>query len=266
MATLEYVTLTGKLSAVVVDYIDADKHPDEKTISGFCDIFPRLDTGKILWCSTLTPPRGLALAPMRARFDSNDGQLRTIVAADVYERQTVTLLGSPNGGTWALKFRTTTGGTYETTTPLTWHPTASQVQTALQALPSIGFDNVYVTGNQGGPFNVMWRNTLGAQDLPPLSYVNSLTAVSGTPTISVSTVRDGRAELGVELLACNEALPLDELIYDLVFSQVRFNGDDQYLAPFAIRTLPHAGAINLADPNLERLPPSGVKALPTPGT
>ncbi|QFG08931.1 hypothetical protein PBI_MALAGASYROSE_83 [Mycobacterium phage MalagasyRose] len=139
MAALEYVTLTGKLDAIVVDYVDADTHPDEEIVTGFCDIYPRLPAGEVLWATNLTPPRALALAPFRTRFDSIDGQLRTIV---------------------------------------------------------------------GGP---------------------------------------------VEILACNDALPLDELIYDLVFSAVRYNKREQYVKPFAIRTLAATGAISLTDPTLERL-------------
>lgn len=149
MAALEYITLTGKVGAIVVDYTDEDTHPDEQIVSGFCDIFPRRPRGEILWCSSLVPPRGLALAPMRTRFDiSQGGALRTIV---------------------------------------------------------------------GGP---------------------------------------------VEILACNEALPIDELIYDLVFSEVRYNRRDQYLAPFAFRALTGTGTIDLTSPTLQRLPAlDGLKPL-----
>jgi hypothetical protein len=152
MAALEYVTLTGQIGALVVDYVDADTHPDEQIVSGFCDLFPRRPAGEILWAD-VTPRRGLALAPFRTRFDiSQGGQLKTIV---------------------------------------------------------------------GGP---------------------------------------------VEILACNAALPLDELIYDLVFSQVRYNKGPQYIPPFAIRTLKSTGTIDLTDPTLERLKPLGtLKPLPTPG-
>ncbi|WNM74171.1 hypothetical protein SEA_NERGAL_80 [Mycobacterium Phage Nergal] len=150
MAALEYVTLTGRIGALVVDYVDADTHPDEQIVSGFCDIFPRRPAGEILWAD-VTPRRGLALAPFRTRFDvSLGGELVTIV---------------------------------------------------------------------GGP---------------------------------------------VEILACNDALPIDELIYDLVFSQVRYDKRDQYIAPFAIRTLDTTGTIDLADPTLERLKPlANLKPLPT---
>lgn len=140
MAVLEYVTLTGKIGALVVDYTDVDAHPDEQIVSGFCDIFPRLPAGTVLWAN-VTPARGLVLAPMRTRFDiSQGGQLKTIV---------------------------------------------------------------------------------------------------GT---------------AVEILACNDALPLDELIYDLVFSNVRYDKRDQYIKPFAIRTLATTGTIDLTSPTLERLP------------
>jgi hypothetical protein len=152
VAALEYVTLMGQIGALVVDYVDADTHPDEQIVSAVCDLFPRRPAGDVLWCPTLTPPRGLALAPFRTRFDIwQGGQLKTIV---------------------------------------------------------------------GGP---------------------------------------------VEILTCNNALPIDELIYDLVFSQVRYNETDQYIAPFAIRTLSTTGTTDLSDPTLERLKPlDTLKPLPTP--
>jgi hypothetical protein len=151
VAALEYVTLTGSIGAIVVDYTDVDTHPDEQIVSGFCDIFPRLPVGTVLWAD-VTPRRGLTLAPFRTRFDiSQGGQLRTIV---------------------------------------------------------------------GG---------------------------------------------AVEILACNDALPINELIYDLVFSEVRYNKADQYIKPFAIRTLTAAGTIDLTNPALERLPAlDTLKPLPTP--
>jgi hypothetical protein len=146
VAVPEYATVAGKLDAIVVDYTDADTHPDETIVSAFCDFNPRLKAGTVLWCPDLTPPRGLAIAPIAARFDAADGQLKTIV------------------------------------------------------------------------------------DSP------------------------------VELLACNDALPIDELIYDVVFSEVRYAKREQYIAPFALRMPTATATINLV--SVEGLPAlDGLKPL-----
>lgn len=59
------------------------------------------------------------------------------------DKQTVTITGSPTGGTFTLTF----GG--QTTTGIAYNATTSAVQTALQALSSIGSGNATVTGSAG---------------------------------------------------------------------------------------------------------------------
>lgn len=78
MASLAYFTVTGTINSVVVDYVDADTHPDIKPVSAMVDFTPRLPAGNVLWCPALTPPQGVMLPNIRARIDS-DGILRTIV-------------------------------------------------------------------------------------------------------------------------------------------------------------------------------------------
>lgn len=239
MSVLEYVTVTGRLSSIVVDYVDADSHPDERVASAFVDFIPRLPSGTILWCPTLTPPRGIAVAPVRARFDASDGVLRTIAHASVNETQRVTI--APGTTTpFVLSYNGTPSAQIAYDAPV------FAVEAALQAIPAIGAGNVTVTGTPGQQYNVIFTGSLGGQDIA------SLTTASAGVTISV--YRQGALNAGVELLACNEALPIDELIYDLVFSSVRYDKRDQYIAPFAIRAPRETATIDLADANLERLP------------
>jgi hypothetical protein len=70
---LEFFTVTGNLNAIVTDYVDADADPDQHPISASVVFTPRIPVGTIIWI----PGQGVALAPIRARFDS-DGILRTI--------------------------------------------------------------------------------------------------------------------------------------------------------------------------------------------
>jgi len=78
MASLAYFTVTGTLNSVVVDYVDADTHPDIQPVSAMVDFIPRLPQGTVIWSPALVPPQGIVLPPIRARIDS-DGVLRTIV-------------------------------------------------------------------------------------------------------------------------------------------------------------------------------------------
>lgn len=75
---LSYFTLTGNLRAVVVDYSDAGTAPDISNVTCTVDFIPRIPRGQLVWASGLTPPQGILLPPIRARFDG-DGALHTIV-------------------------------------------------------------------------------------------------------------------------------------------------------------------------------------------
>lgn len=70
---IEYFTVVADLVAIVTDYVDLGADPDQQPISASVVFTPRLGVGQILWI----PGQGVALAPIRARFDP-DGVLRTI--------------------------------------------------------------------------------------------------------------------------------------------------------------------------------------------
>ncbi|MCU1640914.1 MAG: hypothetical protein JWN03_1189 [Nocardia sp.] len=61
---------------------------------------------------------------------------------------TVTIGGTPTGGTFPLTFNG------QTATGIAYNAAASAVQTALEALSTIGTGNVTVTGSAGGPYTV----------------------------------------------------------------------------------------------------------------
>ena len=104
------------------------------------------------------------------------------------EVQTVTITGSPTGGTFTLTF----GG--QTTAAINWNDSAATVQTRLQALSSIGSNNATVTGGPGPatPFTVEFVGTLAdaSQSLITLNN-NSLTGGSG-PSVSITRAQAGQ--------------------------------------------------------------------------
>ena len=101
--------------------------------------------------------------------------------------------GYPTGGTFTLSF-----GGY-TTSALAWNATASQVQTALQALTSIGANNCTVTGQGPNYFVVTFVGTLAAapqalitvnfSSLTPASNCNVFTLAAGQASPATNAVQ-----------------------------------------------------------------------------
>ena len=199
MAALDYFTVTSSgIGAVGIDYVDADDLPDEAVVYAFVTFTPRLPTGTVIWAPTLTPPRGIQLDKVRARFSPEDGILRTIVGEAVNERQRITVTGDP----FTLSF----DGAGPTTN-LANTATALQVDAALEALPNIGPNDVFVSGPNGGPYDVTFRTALAGTNVPQLSATNA----------TITTLTQGTLDAGVKLVANTSALDLDELIYDVSF-------------------------------------------------
>lgn len=90
-------------------------------------------------------------------------QAAVSTAAAVNETQTVTLTGMPTGGTFTLTFDG------DTTAAIAWNATAGAVETALEALGSIGSGNANVSGSAGGPWTVEFAGSLGGANQPALT-------------------------------------------------------------------------------------------------
>jgi hypothetical protein len=113
--------------------------------------------------------------------------------------QTVTITGGPTGGTFTLTF----GG--QTTSALAYNAAAGAVQTAFQALSSVGAGNATVAGSAGGPYTITFGGTLtGPQSLitaaagsltggttPGVSIVHATTGVAPTFAVAVSGSNGG---------------------------------------------------------------------------
>lgn len=135
MTALGYFTVVShRLSSIEADYVDAGMEPDEDIIYSFVDFVPREKPGTVHWLSGLTPPRGIQLDTIRARYSPEDGKLRNIVNHPTNEKQAVTVTGTP--------FTLSYSGTPTASLPSSADPGA--VQVALAAIPAIGEGNVYV--------------------------------------------------------------------------------------------------------------------------
>jgi hypothetical protein len=117
---------------------------------------------------------------------SSGWKATTIGGAGHNEIQTVTITGTPTGGTFTLTF------SGQTTAAIAYNATAATVSAALAALSNIGSNNVGVTGATAGPYTVMFQGALATTDVAQMTATPSLTGGT-SPTVTVTTTVAGIA-------------------------------------------------------------------------
>ena len=119
----------------------------------------------------------------------------------VNEVQTVTVTGTPTGGTFTLTF----GG--QTTAGIAFNATAAAVDAALEALSSVGAGDVAVTGAAGGPYTVTFTGALAGTDVGAITADGSGLTGGTTPSVTVATttagVQTGVGEVELDARAVN---------------------------------------------------------------
>lgn len=257
MTVLTLFEVTGSWLSVSAPAISGNNsEPTIEQVSGLVTFTPRL-------------PRGTT-------FQVND----YLVTEAYNTSQQVWLIANPIAGTWRLSldgFKTVA---------LPYDATAAQVDAALSALPPIDDTaNVTVIKGTGDSFNVEFVGALANSNIPQLVAISNLTnangqscpisvtvSTQGTPQVVADTaialpaitarIWNGRLcaidsvdSPGVMLTANSAALNNpDPLIYDVTFSNVRFNSVDQVIAPFAFVAPEDSSSVCLTDPGLQRLP------------
>lgn len=120
---------------------------------------------------------GMAMADMA-------GSSMTAGSAEV---QTMTITGTPTGGTYKLAFRGAE------TTALLYNANAAAITAALEALPSIGAGNVVVTGT--GPYTITFAVSLADSNVPMVVLANNSLTGGTSPTATiVQTTKGGLPE------------------------------------------------------------------------
>lgn len=119
-------------------------------------------------------------------FDADDPDaFETVTRQD--EIQTVTITGTPTGGTFTLTFLG------QTTAAIAYNAAAAAVQTALLALSTLDTGDVTVTGGPG-PATPWVANFSGGQydnlNVPQMTATGSFTGGT-TPTVAVTTGTEG---------------------------------------------------------------------------
>lgn len=97
------------------------------------------------------------------------------------EVQTVTITGSPTGGTFTLTFNG------QTTAGIAFNAAASAVQSALVALSSVGSGNVAVTGSTSGPWTATFQGSLAHTNVPAMTASGASLTGGTSPAAGIAT-------------------------------------------------------------------------------
>lgn len=137
-------------------------------------------------------PKGLVLAKITSTAEA--GKVGPYMGGTaVNEVQTVTVTGTPTGGTFRLAFRG------QATAAIAFNAAAAAVQTALLDLPGVGPTDLAVTGGPapGTPFTVTFGGNLAGQNVDAITLdTNSLTG-GATPTVAIATTTQGTPTTGM---------------------------------------------------------------------
>jgi hypothetical protein len=98
--------------------------------------------------------------------------------------QTMTISGTPTGGTYTITLEFPSGNS-QTTTALAYNANAATIQAALQALSNIGSGNVAVTGT--GPYVATFGGNLADKPVPLMTTTGSFTGGSSPAATFVHT-------------------------------------------------------------------------------
>ncbi len=155
--------------------------------------------------------------------------------------QTVTITGSPTGGSFTLSF----GG--QTTSAIAFNATAATVQADLQALSTIGSGNMTVAGSSGGPYVCTFTGSL-AGAAQPLLIANGSGLTGGTPAVTVTGnfTNNGTNGLALDggMIASNISWNNPSIVYQMNGSVTVPLGDTLTIAPGQIVKVNY-GDINL---------------------
>lgn len=89
-------------------------------------------------------PARILVAPVTAAYPTNlNGIVNLALSGYTTEVQTITITGTPTGGTFQLAFNS------QVTAPIAWNATSATVTAALVALAAIGTGGVTITGGPG---------------------------------------------------------------------------------------------------------------------
>lgn len=105
---------------------------------------------------------------------------------------TLTIGGSPTGGTFTVTVGVN-GGATQTTSAVAYNATGATLQTAIAALTNVGAGNVNVSGSAGGPYSIGFPATLGT-----VTVTSSGASLTGGTSPAATTVASSTTGTGGE--------------------------------------------------------------------
>ena len=121
---------------------------------------------------------GVTASGMASKIDTN-----ATYATGANEVQTLTISGSPTGGTFKLRYRGVT------TAALAYNINAAALQTAIQGLSSVGAGNMLTSGS--GPITITGAAAFAGQLLDLIEVVESALTGGTSPTVTVVKTTPG---------------------------------------------------------------------------
>jgi hypothetical protein len=130
----------------------------------------------------------LSFRPTGGQIESGVLLASSAALGGANEQQTVTITGTPTGGTFTLTYNGAT------TANIAYNAAAAAVVSALEALPNIGPGNVAGSGGAlpGTPVVITFQNQLGRQNVGQMTAAHAFTGGT-TPAIAVTTTTAGSA-------------------------------------------------------------------------
>ncbi|MCW5939913.1 MAG: discoidin domain-containing protein [Fimbriimonadaceae bacterium] len=153
----------------------------------FCERFAYVLINSLEVSTRRNEPPSLSGTAFARRMEFDDAP--PAIAPGVSAVQTVTLTGSPTGGTFRLRFKGAE------TSDIAYNAGAAAVQSALQALSTVGSGNATVSGSAGGPWTVTFAGALAGVYQPLLERAaNNLTGGTSPDVATAVTTLGGYTE------------------------------------------------------------------------
>ena len=154
-----------------------------------------------------------------------DPTVAVVTQAQYNEIQSIMITGNPTGGSFTVQY----GGIVSAA--IAYNATAATVQTALQAMASIGAGNALVTGGPGPgtPYIVQFTGTLAGNSAGLYGFANTFTG-GVSPTVAPATVQLGATwatiTTGFTLYRCNARVTF--AVAQQSGTQVRFSSANYF--------------------------------------
>ena len=155
-------------------------------------------------------------------------------AAAVNEVQTLTITGSPTGGTFTVTYD------LQETGSIPYDAAADVVEGFLEALSSIGEGNISVTGSAGGPWACEFINDLAGTDVDAMTTDNALLTGGSTPDVTVTETTAGAAATGTwaNFASDIDAEPGVQIAWEEIVRKIRVLGGKAPRRKHIIRSVP----------------------------